>query len=125
MVILGLIMAIATPQLMKLLGGAKQDAAKLQMQALGQSLDIYKLDVGAYPTSEQGLVALLKKPEGAVGWAGPYAKSAEQLNDPWGSPYAYTLLEVWPGYRLSTLGEDRVVGGTDDAADISWPPPQL
>lgn len=118
-VILGLIMAIATPQLMKLLGGAKQDAAKLQMQALGQSLDLYKLDVGSYPTDEQGLNVLLAAPEGAVGWAGPYAKSHDQLVDPWGVPYHYELSAR--GYTIATWGEDRSEGGEGEASDLAWP----
>lgn len=119
--ILGLLVAVATPQLMKVLGGAKQDAARLSLDGLGQSLDLYKLDVGAYPTTTDGLEALWTKPSGANGWRGPYVKSQSQLLDPWGKPFTYASPSDALPYRLTSLGEDGVPGGEDEAADISSP----
>lgn len=116
--ILGLLMAVATPQLMRVLGGAKQDTARLHIDALGQSLDLYRLNVGSYPTTEQGLNALWEKPDGAVGWYGPYVKSKDQLNDPWGKPFAYESSGGAVGYVLKSLGSDGAPGGDGEAGDV-------
>lgn len=120
--ILGLLMAIATPQLMRVLGGAKQDAARLSIDALGQSLDLYKLDVGSYPTTEQGLAALWRKPGETAGWFGPYVKSPDQLNDPYGKPFNYVSPGKAASYELYSYGEDGQPGGEGENGDIGVAP---
>src|SRR5688500_8144584 len=85
LVILGLLAAVAAPQAMRYLGGARHDAAKLQLQGLMTALDLYRLDVGRYPTREEGLAVLVQAPSsgGASRWNGPYVRKPEQLRDPW------------------------------------------
>ncbi len=118
--ILGLVMAIATPQLMNVFGGAKQDAAKLQISALSQSLDLYRLDVGSYPTTSEGMQALLERPPSSTGWNGPYVKGANQLLDPWQRSFIYESPTAnGASYALSSLGSDGVAGGAGEAQDIA------
>ena len=80
--ILGLLMSLVGPRVLSQLGGAKTKTTAIQIKDLEQSLEMYKLDVGRFPTTEQGLNALMQKPSGVVGWNGPYLKSAVPL-DPW------------------------------------------
>ncbi|MBY0431028.1 MAG: type II secretion system major pseudopilin GspG, partial [Rhodospirillales bacterium] len=89
MAILGLLAAFAAPQVMKYLGGARTDAAKVQIQNLSAMLDLYRLDNGRYPSSTEGLLALVDKPGGVTRWNGPYVKKRDMLADPWGKPYQY------------------------------------
>jgi general secretion pathway protein G len=108
--ILGMLAAIAVPQVLKYLGRAKEDVVKVQEQALGTSLDLFLLDVGRYPTDQEGLQALVSQPSGLDQWHGPYVMKATSLTDPWGRPYAYHQ----PGqqgadYDLYSLGPN----GTD------------
>src|SRR5262245_56461183 len=72
LVILSLLAAIATPQVMKYLGGAKSEAAKIQIRNLSTTLDLFRLDAGRYPTTEEGLLALIRRPPSAERWNGPY-----------------------------------------------------
>jgi len=99
--------AIAVPQVLKYLGRAKEDVVKVQEQALGTSLDLFLLDVGRYPTDQEGLQALVSQPGGLVQWHGPYVTKPSSLIDPWGRPYVYRQ----PGqngadYDLYSLGPD-------------------
>ncbi len=118
LVIIGLIAAFAVPQVLKVLDSARQDSARIQIQALGGALDFYRLDTGSYPGHE-GLSALVEEPSGAERWNGPYIKSADSLIDPWGRPYEYR----YPGdngeYDLYSLGADGAVGGDGEDADIT------
>jgi general secretion pathway protein G len=121
LVILGLVASIAAPQAMRYLGGAKHDAAKLQLQGLMTAVDLYRLDVGRYPSREEGLTALVQAPSNAERWNGPYVRKADQLTDPWGRPYRYRA----PGERgpvdLFTLGADDRTGGAGEDRDVtSW-----
>jgi general secretion pathway protein G len=121
LVILGLVASIAAPQAMRYLGGAKHDAAKLQLQGLMTAVDLYRLDVGRYPSREEGLTALVQAPGNAERWNGPYVRKADQLVDPWGRPYRYRA----PGERgpvdLFTLGADDRTGGAGEDRDVtSW-----
>jgi general secretion pathway protein G len=105
--ILGMLAAIAVPQVLKYLGRAKDDVVKVQEQALGTSLDLFLLDVGRYPTAQEGLQALVSPPAGLAPWHGPYVTKATSLMDPWGRPYVYRQ----PGqqgadYDLYSLGPD-------------------
>jgi general secretion pathway protein G len=88
--ILGMLVYMVAPAALRQLGSSKEKIAKQSVERLVGVLDIYKLDVGSYPTSDQGLQALVTKPSDAVGWAGPYLKNANALPlDPWNHPYSY------------------------------------
>ena len=117
--ILSLIMVIAVPQAIKFLGGAQHDAAAIQVERLSGILDLYRLDVGNYPSDGEGLDALLSRPAGAERWNGPYVKKAEQLIDPWGNPYVYRYPGEHGEYDLYSLGKDGREGGEGDAADLT------
>lgn len=120
MVVLGLLAAVATPQLLKVLGGAKNNAADLQMDALANSLSYYAIDVGSLPTTDQGLEALWARPEDASGWNGPYVQKTAQLRDPWGRQYVYRIANTPSGFELASLGADGVPGGDGDNQDIAY-----
>jgi general secretion pathway protein G len=105
--ILGMLAAIAVPQVLKYLGRAKDDVVKVQIQSIGTSLDLFLLDVGRYPTGQEGLQALVSPPPSLGQWRGPYVTKPSSLIDPWGHPYAYRQ----PGqqgadYDLYSLGPD-------------------
>jgi general secretion pathway protein G len=119
LVVIGLIAAVAIPQVMKLLGGAKHKAARIQLETLSQSLNYYQLDVGGYPTTEQGLMALWQVPGQNDAWNGPYVRQEQQLRDPWGRPFIYRSPGQAGAYDLITLGGDGKEGGTGDDADLS------
>jgi len=88
--ILGMLVYMVAPAALRQLGSSKQKIAQQSVERLAGVLDIYKLDVGSYPTTEQGLQALVSKPSDAVGWAGPYLKNASAVPvDPWNHPYLY------------------------------------
>jgi len=86
--ILGLLIGLVAPAVLRQLGGARNSVTKQSISRIGGILDLYKLDAGSYPTTEQGLAALVKEPEGASNWNGPYLKGGVP-NDPWGHPYTY------------------------------------
>ena len=119
MVIIGLIAALVGPRLFPKLGKGKQSAAKAQIELLGQALDQYRLDVGRYPTTQEGLNALNVNP-GADRWQGPYLKK-ELPQDPWGRSYLYQYPGNHGEYDLYSLGLDGAPGGEGEDADIvSW-----
>ena len=116
--ILGLIAAFAVPQVLKWVSGARSDSARIQIEALGASIDLYRLEVGAFPPT---LDALVKKPNGVDRWDGPYIKKKVVPRDPWGNDYVYR----YPGnngeYDLISLGSDNSEGGEGEQKDIvSW-----
>lgn len=120
LLILALIAAFAVPRVMKYLGGARTSAAAIQIERLGGILDLYRLDTGRYPRTDEGLQALSKAPADAERWNGPYLKE-KSLIDPWGKPYEYLSPGDHGEYDLFTLGADGVSGGDGDDADItSW-----
>jgi general secretion pathway protein G len=87
--ILGLLAALVGPRLFNILTGAKGSLAKQQIENIGSSLDLYKLDVGSYPTTDQGLAALVTKPSDVETWNGPYTKTGGVPQDPWNHPWMY------------------------------------
>jgi general secretion pathway protein G len=87
--ILGLLIGLVAPAALRQLGGAKVSVAKQSIERLGSVLDIYKLDVGSYPTTEQGLQALVERPTGVNVWNGPYLKGDKVQVDPWNHAYVY------------------------------------
>lgn len=122
LVILGLIAAVvAGPQLFKYLGTAKAEAAKIQIERIGAGLDLFRLDVGRYPSQAEGLRALLTPPAGVGGWNGPYLKRAEGIEDPWGRPFVYRHPGSHGEYDLYSLGADNAEGGDGENRDVtSW-----
>ncbi len=88
-VILGLLIGLVAPAALRQLGGARVSVARQSIERLGSVLDLYKLDLGSYPSTEQGLAALSTQPSGVTGWNGPYLKGDTSPVDPWGHAYAY------------------------------------
>ncbi len=121
LVILGLLSAFAVPQVMNYLGGARSDAAKIQVSNLSTALDLYRLDVGHYPSTSEGIGALVAPPSAAGRWNGPYVKKRESLIDPWGETYEYRSPGRHGGYDLFSLGADKAEGGEGEDRDrTSW-----
>lgn len=121
LVILGLLAGLAGPRVLGYLNKAKTDTARLQIEELGAGLDLYYLDMGRYPTTEQGLDALVERPSGADGWNGPYLKKPRIPEDPWGREYHYRSPGEHGAYDLYTLGADAAEGGEGDNQDVvSW-----
>ena len=111
LIILGLIAAFAAPRVIKFVGGAKTDSAKIQIERLSGVLDLYRLQVGRYPSEDEGLNALMEQPADAPDWEGPYLKKADALNDPWRRPYTYRFPGEHGDYDLYSLGADGEDGG--------------
>ena len=120
MVIIGLLAGYVGPKYFAQIGKSEVKAARAQIDALEKALDHYRLDVGRYPSGEQGLAALSRRPTNESRWQGPYLRK-ELPADPWGNAYQY----VQPGQRgefdLISLGKDGKTGGEGEAADIgNW-----
>ncbi len=121
LIILGLIAAFAAPRVIKFVGGAKTDSAKIQIDCLSGVLDLYRLQVGRYPSQDEGLNALMEQPADAPDWAGPYLKKADALIDPWRRPYIYRFPGEHGDYDLYSLGADGEDGGEGEDRDLtSW-----
>lgn len=121
LVILGLMASLVGPQLFKQLGGSKTRAAQLQIQELGAALDLYRLELGSYPSTEQGLEALISKPRNAENWNGPYLKKNVIRSDPWNNPYQYRSPGQFGDFDLWSLGADNREGGEGENRDVrSW-----
>ncbi|MGH6912896.1 MAG: type II secretion system major pseudopilin GspG [Geminicoccales bacterium] len=121
LVILGLLAAFAAPQVLKYLGRAKTDAAGIQVQNIASILDLYRLEVGSYPSQQDGLDALLEQPVDAPRWNGPYVKRRDALMDPWGRMYVYRFPGDHGAYDLYSLGADNGEGGEGEDQDVtSW-----
>jgi general secretion pathway protein G len=117
--IIGLIMAIVGPRVLNYLGESKVKAAKIQIESFSSAIDLYYLDMGRYPTSSDGLTALVQRPGSAQEWNGPYLKGGVVPNDPWGHPYVYRSPVEHAPYEIVSFGADGQEGGTGTAADIS------
>jgi general secretion pathway protein G len=118
LVILGLLAAVAGPRVIGYLGGARADTARIQISAFEQALDLYRLDVGRYPSTEEGLAALVRQPSGSAGWNGPYLDGQTVPADPWGFAYVYRVPGANGDYDLYTLGADNRPGGTGENAPV-------
>ena len=119
MVIIGLLAALVAPRLFPKLGKGKQAAAKAQIELLGQALDQYRLDVGSYPSTQEGLQALMTNP-GVEKWDGPYLKKNLPM-DPWGHPYVFQSPGTHGEYDLYSYGRDGKAGGEGEDKDVfSW-----
>jgi general secretion pathway protein G len=117
--IIGLIMSLVGPRVLGYLGESKVKAAKIQIQSFSSALDLFYLDAGRYPTSSEGLAALVKPAPGLTAWNGPYLKGGNLPNDPWGKPYVYRSPGERSAYEIVSFGADGQEGGTGTAADIS------
>jgi len=123
LLILGMIAGLAGPQVMNYLGESKAKAAKLQIEEFGNTLDLFKIDVGRYPDGQEGLQALVQTPTGpgADRWRGPYLKKKNVPKDPWGNDYQYTAPGKHGPYDIVSLGADGREGGDGDNKDVaSW-----
>lgn len=121
LVILGLLAAFAAPQVLKYLGSAKTDAAEAQIKNISAILDLYRLEVGSYPSEADGLEALVTAPADAARWNGPYVKQRDSLVDPWGELYLYRMPGEHGDYDIFSLGADGTEGGDGEDQDVtSW-----
>lgn len=119
--IVALLAAFATPQVMRYLGHARVESAKIQLSAITTAMELYSLDNGGYPSQQAGLASLVSPPPGATRWRGPYLKRAEGLVDPWGRPYNYRIPGRQSAYEVFTLGRDNATGGTGEDQDVvAW-----
>jgi len=119
MVMIALLAALVGPRLFSKVGKGKQSAAAAQIELLGQALDLFRLDTGRYPTTQEGLNALVVNP-GIEKWDGPYPKKGIP-NDPWGKPYNYISPGAKGDYELSCYGRDGSPGGEGEDKDVfSW-----
>lgn len=119
--ILGLLASLVGPAVMKRFRGAKVDAARLQLADLDAGLDIFYLDTGRYPSTSEGLQALVQDPGSVASWSGPYLKKSDLPKDPWGYEYQYASPGDSRAYDLFSLGADHRPGGEGDNADVaSW-----
>ncbi len=116
--ILGLLAALVAPRLIGRVGKAKQQTAQAQIQMLATALDLFYLDVGRYPTTDEGLEVLYKKSEDIPGWSGPYLDKGVP-KDPWGRDYVYKSPGEHGPYDLYSLGADGAEGGEGDNRDIT------
>jgi general secretion pathway protein G len=119
--ILGLLAAIVAPQVLHYLGASRSQAAKVQIENIAASLDQFDMDVGRYPSQEEGLDALVQAPPGVSNWNGPYLRRPSALVDPWGQKYLYRIPGRHGDADVYTLGSDRTEGGTGEAKDVgNW-----
>lgn len=119
-IIIGLLAALVGPRLFGKVSTAKLSAAKAQIELFGTALDTFRLDVGRYPTTEEGLKALREKPSGVEGWNGPYLPKEIPL-DPWKKPYIYKSPGDHGDYDLISYGLDGTEGGEGENQDVvSW-----
>jgi general secretion pathway protein G len=120
MVIIGLLAGYVAPRYFAQVGKSEVKATRAQIDAFEKSLEAYRLDVGKYPTTEQGLAALMAAPAGTPNWQGPYLKKSVPL-DPWKNPYQYRQPGEHGDYDIYSFGRDGKPGGQKEDADIgNW-----
>jgi general secretion pathway protein G len=121
LVILVLLASLVAPRVIGYLGSSRTKAAKVQIQSLSTALELYKVQNGRYPTSSEGLKALVQAPPGATNWDGPYLTKKELPSDPWGRPYTYRSPGEHGAFDIVSLGADNQPGGTGENEDIvNW-----
>ncbi|NWL77595.1 type II secretion system protein GspG [Pseudomonas taiwanensis] len=120
LVVLGLLAGIVAPKYFNQLGKSETKVARAQIEGLVKALDIYRLEVGHYPSTEQGLTALVSAPSDEPRWGGPYLQK-EVPQDPWGRAYVYRAPGENGDFDLLTLGKDGQPGGDGENAEVtSW-----
>lgn len=117
--IIGLLAAYVGPKYFSQVGKSEQSVAKAQIDAFARAVSTYRLDVGSFPSTEEGLAALTARPASAAKWNGPYLERAVP-NDPWGRPYVYRSPGPAGDFEIQSLGKDGRSGGSGDDADISY-----
>ncbi|WP_027534680.1 type II secretion system major pseudopilin GspG [Bradyrhizobium sp. WSM3983] len=120
--IIGMIMALVGPRVLNYLSESRVKAAKIQLQSFGSALDLFYLDAGRFPSSSEGLAALVQPGSGISAWNGPYLKGGSVPNDPWGKAYVYRQPGEKAPYEIRSLGSDGQEGGTGTAADLTSAP---
>jgi general secretion pathway protein G len=121
LVLIGVVMGIVGGNFIQRGEKAKRDAAKIEIGQIGQTLDLFKLEVGRYPTSQEGLQALIAQPTGVNNWNGPYWKKSTVPKDPWGNDYLYVFPGQHGSYDIVSYGADGKEGGDGADKDItSW-----
>lgn len=121
MVILVLLASLVAPRVIGYLGSSRTKSAKVQIESLSTSLELYKLDTGRYPDAREGLNALVQRPGDVPGWNGPYLKKDKVPPDPWGQPYIYRYPGKHGPFDILTLGADKKEGGQGEDQDVaSW-----
>ena len=119
--ILGLLASVAAPPLLRYLDNSKSGTAKVEIQSLGAALDLYAFENGRYPTTQEGLKALLEKPSAAPHWHGPYLKRPEMIADPWGKIFFYRAPGHHGAYDLYSAGSDGTDPGDNAIKELrSW-----
>lgn len=118
LVIIGVILAMVGPRVFSSLGRANTERAKVQIEQIGSALELYKLDTGRYPNTQEGLGALLAAPSGIANWNGPYLKDPKHLKDPWSADFRYRSPGEKGGYDLVSLGADGKEGGEGENKDV-------
>lgn len=116
--IIGLIMALVGPRVLNYLGESKVKTARIQIESFSSALDLFYLDNGRYPSSSEGLTALVRAPGNASSWNGPYIKTSTVPADPWGRPYAYRSPGEHSPYEIASYGPSGQPGGAGSAAEI-------
>ena len=119
LVLIGIVMAIVGGNFLGQGEKAKANAAKIEIGQISQSLDLFKLELGRYPTTQEGLQALVTAPPGLSNWAGPYWKKSTAPKDPWGHEYKYQSPGTHGSYDIVSLGADGVEGGEGANKDIT------
>ena len=119
LVLLAVIMSVVAGNYLGRGEKAKADAAKIEIGQISQTLDLYKLEVGRYPTTSEGLQALVSAPSGVNNWNGPYWKKQSVPKDPWGNEYKYTAPAASAPYEILSYGADGKEGGDGPNKDIS------
>ena len=118
--IIGMLTALVGPQVMNYLGRAKIDTARVEVQNLGTALDLFRLDLGRYPTEQEGLRGLIERPRGLDRWTGPYVRRQGEALDPWSHPYVYRSPGRHGPYDLYSQGPDGASDGTGADGVKSW-----
>jgi general secretion pathway protein G len=119
--IIALIAAVLTPQLLGQMSRARAKTAQLQLDSVAAAVELFRSDVGRYPTSQEGLQALLTDPGNVEGWTGPYLKDARGLKDPWNSTMIYQLEADGLHFKVISYGGDGKVGGVGADRDLQAP----
>jgi len=117
--IIGLIMGLIGPRVLNYLNESKVKAAKIQLQSFSSALDLFYLDAGRYPSTSEGLAALVQRTPGVAAWNGPYLKGGNVPSDPWSHPYVYRAPGNHGPFDIMPYGSDGQEGGSGIAADIS------
>lgn len=118
LVIIGVILSMVGPRVFNSLSRATGEQAKIKIEQIGSALELYKLDTGRYPNTQEGLGALLSAPSGVANWNGPYIRDPKSLKDPWSRDFIYNSPSEKGGFDLASLGADGKEGGEGENKDV-------